>query len=445
MSIKLCLSLVLFLVVPAWSQVEPSATGGASSSDADTRMLQPPPVSGEAYPTTFGAEGRSNYLTAGIRLDTAYVDNVLPGATSKPVGDVTFSIGPSIALNQTTPRQVRSLTYSPGFTFYQPTSQLDAVDQNGNLDYQFRLRPYTTMSIQDSFVESSSVFNQPNSFSQGGVSGSLQPSTASVIAPFAKQITNTVTAGISHQVSHDAMIGAGGVFELLHYLNPAQSQGLSDSTSSGGSAFFDRRLGSLQYVGLEYQFAHILASPQNARSETLTNTILPFYTIYLNSSTSLSLSCGLEHINASEILLPTYSSWSPIAMASFGWHASRANFATSYSRAVTAGDGILGAYNANTANASFGWQIAHSWTTGLGAAYSNLKNATPLLSQGVPGGYTVSGSASIQHPIGEHLVASFEYERLHQSFNGIQVISEEPDTDRESISVSYQLRRPLGR
>src|ERR1700679_699849 len=106
MSIKLCLSLVLFLVVPAWSQVEPSATGGASSSDADTRMLHPPPVSGEAYPTTFGAEGRSNYLTAGIRLDTAYVDNVLPGATSKPVGDVTFSIGPSIALSQTTPRQV---------------------------------------------------------------------------------------------------------------------------------------------------------------------------------------------------------------------------------------------------------------------------------------------------------------------------------------------------
>jgi hypothetical protein len=301
------------------------------------------------------------------------------------------------------------------------------------------------MSIQDSFVESSSVFNQPNSFSQGGVSGSLQPSTANVIAPFAKQITNTVTAGISHQVSQDAMIGGSGVYELLHYLNPSQAQGLSDSSSSGGSAFFNRRFGSMHYLGVAYQFAHILASPQNAQSETLTNAIVPYYTIYLNSSTSLSLSCGLEHLNASETLLPTYSSWSPIAMASFGWHASRANFATSYSKAITAGGGILGAYNANTANASFGWQISHSWTTGLGAAYSNLKNATPLLSQEVPGGYTLSGSGSIQHPIGEHLVVSFEYERLHQSFSGIQVISEEPDTDRESISLSYQLKRPLGR
>jgi hypothetical protein len=445
MFIKVCLSVAVLMVVPAWSQVAPSATGGGPSSDADTRMLQPPPVSGDAYPTTFGSEGRSNYVTAGMRLDTAYVDNVLPGSTSKPVSDVTYSIGPSIALNQTTPRQMRSLTYSPGFTFYQPTSQLDAIDQNGKLDYQFRLRPYTTMSIRDSFAETSSVFNQANPLSEGGVSGSLQPSTATVVAPFAKQITNTVTAGISHQVSQDAMIGVGGVFELLHYLNPSQAQGLSNSTSSGGSAFFNRRLGSMQYVGVAYQFAHILASPQNTQSETLTNTILPFYTIYLNSSTSLSLSCGLEHLNASETLLPTYSSWSPIAMASFGWHASRANFATSYSRAIVAGGGILGAYNANTANTSFGWQIAHSWTTGLGAAYSNLKNATPLLSQGVPGGYTVSGSASIQHPIGEHLVVNFGYERLHQSFSGIQVISQEPDTDREFISLSYQLKRPLGR
>jgi hypothetical protein len=445
MFIKVCLSVAMFMVVPAWSQVAPSATGGGPSSDLDNRMLQPPPVSGETYPTTFGSEGRSNYLTAGITLDTAYVDNVQPGSSSKPVSDVTYSIGPSISLNQTTPRQMRSLTYSPGFTFYQPTSQLDAIDQNGKLDYQFRLRPYTTVSIRDSFMESSSVFNQSNPLSAGGVSGSLQPSTASVIAPFAKQVTNSVTAGISHQISQDAMIGGGGVYELLHYLDPSQAQGLSDSTASGGSAFFNRRLGNMQYVGVAYQFAHILASPQNAQSETLTNTILPFYTIYLNSSTSLSLSCGLEHLNASETLLPTYSSWSPIAMASFGWHASRANFAASYSKSIVAGGGILGAYNANTANASFGWQIAHSWTTGLGAAYSNLKNATPLLSQAVPGGYAVSGSASMQHPMGEHLIVNFGYERLHQSFSGIQVISQEPDTDREFVSLSYQFKRPLGR
>ena len=445
MFIKVCLSLALFMVVPAWSQVEPSATGEAPGSDADTRMLVPPPVSGQAYPAFFGVEERSNYLMTGITLNTAYVDNVLPGSTSEPVSDVTFSVLPTIALNQTTPRQLRRLTYSPGFTFYQPTSQLNAVDQNGSLDFQFRLRPYTTLSIRDSFLQTSSVFDQPNPLSEGAVSGSLQNSTASVIAPFANQISNNLTAGISHQVSHDAMIGGGGIFALLDYPNPSQAQGLSNSNSSGGSAFYNRRVGRMQYLGLTYQFARVLANPLNAQSETLTNTLLPFYTLYLNRTSSLSLSFGAQHLNASETRLPTYTSWSPIAMASFGCQANRANFAASYSRAIAAGGGIVGAYTANAANASFGWQIARNWTTGIGATYSTLKNVTPLLSQGVPGGRTVSGRASIQHPISQHLDVSFGYQRLQQSYSGIAAIASSPDSDREFVSVAYQFTRPLGR
>jgi hypothetical protein len=198
-------------------------------------------------------------------------------------------------------------------------------------------------------------------------------------------------------------------------------------------------------LGLTYQFARVLANPLNAQSETLTNTLLPFYTLYLNRTSSLSLSFGAQHLNASETRLPTYTSWSPIAMASFGCQANRANFAASYSRAIAAGGGIVGAYTANAANASFGWQIARNWTTGIGATYSTLKNVTPLLSQGVPGGRTVSGRASIQHPISQHLDVSFGYQRLQQSYSGIAAIASSPDSDREFVSVAYQFTRPLGR
>ena len=445
MFIKGFLSIALFLAVPACSQVEPSATGGELNADQDTRMLVPPPVSGEAYPAFFGAEERSNYLLMGITLDAAYVDNVLPGSTSKPVSDVTYSILPTIALNQTTPRQLRRLTYSPGFTFYQPTSELNAIDQTGTLDLQFRLSPYTTLSIRDSFLQTSNVYDQPNPLSEGSVSGSLPDSTASIIAPFANQIINTVTAGISHQVSQDAMVGGNGTFALLDYPNPSQAQGLSNSSTSDGSAFYSRRLGKMQYLGLTYQFAHVLAGLRNVHSETLTNTLLPFYTLYLNRTSSLSISFGAQHLNASESRLPTYTSWSPITMASFGWQAKRANFAASYSRAIAAGGGILGAYTANAANASFGWQFARSWTTGFGATYSTLKNVTPLLSQGVPGGRTVSGRGSLQHPMGQHFDLSFGYQRLQQSYSGIAVIANSPDSNREFVSVIYQFIRPLGR
>ena len=62
-----------------------------------------------------------------------------------------------------------------------------------------------------------------------------------------------------------------------------------------------------------------------------------------------------------------------------------------------------------------------------------------------PGGNTASGTAVLQHRIGEHFNAELGYARLHQNYNGIALVSTAPDSDRVYISVSYQLTRPLGR
>jgi hypothetical protein len=69
MLLRVCLSLVLLGAAPIWSQAIPGE---------EPRMLTPPPVSSEAYPTMIGSEMRSNYLTGGLIFNTAYNDNV-PG------------------------------------------------------------------------------------------------------------------------------------------------------------------------------------------------------------------------------------------------------------------------------------------------------------------------------------------------------------------------------
>ena len=61
------------------------------------------------------------------------------------------------------------------------------------------------------------------------------------------------------------------------------------------------------------------------------------------------------------------------------------------------------------------------------------------------GGHSISGTAQLEHPLGEHLKASLGYQRLHQSYSGIAAIIGDPDSDRVSISISYQFTRPLGR
>ena len=109
---RICLSLVLLVALPIWSQVEPAAT---VPPNAESDMQTPPPVSGQAYPTETGSETRSNYLRAGANFGTAYDDNVELGVGSlTPVSDVSYLIGSTFSLDQSTPRTHRTFSYSPG-------------------------------------------------------------------------------------------------------------------------------------------------------------------------------------------------------------------------------------------------------------------------------------------------------------------------------------------
>ncbi|MCU1301820.1 MAG: hypothetical protein JWQ87_2104, partial [Candidatus Sulfotelmatobacter sp.] len=111
----------------------------------------------------------------------------------------------------------------------------------------------------------------------------------------------------------------------------------------------------------------------------------------------------------------------------------------------TAGGGLLGAFDSNSATASARWQMTRTWNIGTAGNYAIYKNVRPLIGTGNTGGHSVSGSVLLQHPIGEHFNAEVGYTRLHQSFNGIAAVATTPDTNREFISIAYQFTRPLGR
>ena len=457
---RIYLSLTLLTAMPAWSQMGMNATGGSSSGD-EALMQVPPPVSGDAYPTAVGSEARSNYLRAGLVVNTAYSDNVLSGSGTNPVSDVSYSIFPTIAIDQTTPRLHWILNYSPGFTIYQHTSSYDQADQNVAMNFQYRFSPHVTASLRESFQKTSNVFNQPDSLSGAVISGSAQPPAVAVIAPNADQLTNTATMQLTYQFSRNGMIGVAGAFTNLHYPNPAEVPGLYDSSSSGGSAFYNHRLSKMHYVGVTYQHSRILADPLNAPgetqtstilaypvnapSETQTNAILLFYTIYLKPTLSFSVSGGPQRYNVVQSPFPAYHSSSPALAATMAWQTHRTNFAASYLRVVTSGGGLVGAFHSNGANASGRWQLARTWGAGFVASYLITKDVTPSSFVSSSGGHTLSGTVSVQHPLSEYLNVGFGYTRLHQSYSGIPVISNAPNTNREFISISYQFARPLGR
>ncbi len=389
------------------------------------------------------AEARSNYLRYGLTFNTAYSDNTLGG--TPPVSDISYSIWPTIALDKSTSRLHSVISYSPGFTFYQRTSGRNEADQNVGIDVGYRLSPHVSVSLRDSFQKSSSVFNQPDLTSANPVSGSGGPPAEAVIAPIADRLSNTGNVGITYQYGRNSLVGASGTFTNLHYPNPAEVPGLYDSSTAGGSAFYDHRLSKRQHIGASYQYSRILSYPVGAQTETQTHTIFFFYTFYLTPRLSLSFSGGPQYSDVAQSPQPASRSWSPAATASLGWQGQRASFAASYSRIVTGGGGLEGAFHSNSANGSARWQLARTWNVGSGASYAIYKTLTPFAFLSSPGGHSISGTVSMQHQIGQHFNAEAGYSRVHQSYGGIAVIANSPDINREFISISYQFARPLGR
>jgi hypothetical protein len=436
---------LLLTTLPMWSQVAPSATGDENTSDGDTQMATPPAVSGDAYSTELGVERRSNYLRVGLSAAGGYIDNLYAGGSGGQVNEGTYSILPTLSYDQTTPRQHRQFTYSPGFTFYQPTTGLNEIDQDAQLDFNYRLTPHTSMGMNDTFQKSSTAFGLPGSTDGSVVSGSFEALPPGIVAPFGERITNNARADVSFQFGEAGMVGASGTLMELRYPNPSEVSGLYNCDDRGSSGYYNRRITATQYVGADYQYSQSFAYPMNAQSETETHTVYAFYTIYPKHTFSISVSGGPQHYKVSQTSLPASSAWGPIVMASGGWQGLHTNVAASYSREVTGGGGLLGAFVSTSATASVRRQITRTWTMGGSASYAINKSVTPSLLFAAQEGHTIVGHATLNHTLTDRLGVNFEYNRLHQSYVGIGAISSNPDSDRETVSLSWQVSRPLGR
>jgi hypothetical protein len=457
---SLCLGLLLLAGLPVWAQddkppvVAPAASGAlisglanlssANGDDRDDRMQAPPPVSGTNYPVSYTSGEQSNYLRGGVTFNTAYSDNVLGTTSATPVSDISYSVWPTIALDESTSRLHAVVTYAPGFTFYQRTSSRNEQDQNVALAVQYRLSPHVTVSLQDALQKSSSVFNQPDQGLGIAVSGSTQAANDSVIAPLADRLSNNGNAGINYQFGANSMVGASGTFTNLHYPNPTEVPGLFDAASRAGLAYYSFRFSPQHYLGVTYQYQELLSYPTQGTNQTETDGFFVFYTFYAGPAFSFSLfggpqywSAGVQYLSATQTIA-AQQAWTPAAGGSLNWQARHSGAALSYSHTVSGGGGLVGAVKLDSASLSLRQQLTRNLSASLAGGYAN----NGVLAVSSLGGHSFSGSAGLQRQVGEHLNLQAGYTRLHQDYS---FSSLNPDTNREWVSVSYQFARPLGK
>jgi hypothetical protein len=456
-----CAAMLLLVTVAAWSQDDqrtvpvPAVTspllstsflnGSSNGNNDPDRMLTPPPVSGAAYPLWFTSEERANYLRGGVTFNTAYSDNVLGATSTAPVSDVSYSVWPTLSLDETTTRLHTVFTYAPGFTFYQRTSAYNEMDQNLALDVQYRLSPHVTVSLRDSLQKSSNAFNQPDQGLAGAVSGVAGAVNDSVVAPLADRLSNNGNAGITYQFGANSMVGASGTFSNLHYPDPSEVPGLYDAASRSASAFYSFRLAKQHYIGATYQYQQLLSYPGGSVNDTRTDGAFLFYTFFPAPTFSLSFfggpqyySAGAQEISPTLPAVPASQSWSPAGGASVNWQSSHSSAAVSYLHSVSGGGGLIGAVKLDSASSSVRQLIRPNLSASLSGTYAN----NGVLALSALGGHSVSGSASLQRQVGEHISFQAGYTRLHQTYS---FFSANPDTNREWVSISYQFGRPLGR
>jgi hypothetical protein len=457
----MCVGLLMLPVASLWSQVDnPGAQPGMTNSvdnpatnpdQNDSRMLTPPPVSGQSYPASYTAGEKSNYLRGGVAFSSAYSDNALGSVGGKPISDVSYSVAPFIALDEATARLHWVLNYAPGYTFYQRTGSRSQSDQNVAIDFQYRLSPHVTFTARDGFQKSSSVFNQPFLPGVPAIAGGTQEPNFSVIAPISPFLSNFGNVGVSYQFALNGMVGANGTFSNLHYENQTQTPGLSDSSGQGGSAFYTFRISKMHYIGATYQYQRFVSYPTVGQTETQTHALFLFYTLYATPRFSISFFGGPQHSDTVQPLQPTVPlqltttrSWIPAAGASMSWQGHLTNVGFSYSHVISDGGGLTGAVQMDSASASLRQQISRRLSGSVAAMYAQ-NNVLGSVLVGATNGHTVGGTASLQQEIGQHFNVQFGYTRLHQDYSGIAVLAATPNTNREYISISYQFFRPLGR
>jgi hypothetical protein len=436
---------------PANPAASPDVGSDTAPVNSGDRMVTPPPVSGQSYPTASVSQERSNYLRGGLLFTTAYSDNAVGLVNGHRESDVSYSVAPTLAIDETTSRTHFVMSYAPGFTFYQHTSSRNEADQNAAIDFQYRLSPHVTFAAHDGFQKSSSVFTQPDLGSAGAVSGGTEGGNFSVIAPVADHLSNAGNVGLTYQFALNEMIGASGTFTNLHYPSQSEVPGLFDSESQGGSAFYALRISKVNYFGVAYQYQRLFSYPTPGTNEAQTHGLLLFYTVYPTPRFSISIFGGPQYADlgpqfsvTGSTPSPEFSSWNPEAGASLSWQGHVTNLAVSYAHMISSGGGLIGAVQQDTASASIGQQLSKTLNASVGGMYAqNDILGTTSLSRN--DGHTVSGTASLQQHIGQHLNVQLGYTRLHQDYGAVAVLAGAPDTNREFVSLSYQFSRPLGR
>jgi hypothetical protein len=420
-------------------------------------------LNGETGPLAALGESSDNQLSLGLTAGAIYDGNALSNNRDL-VGNVGYTVAPSIAITETRPRIVWSLQYGAGFSYDRETGR--GLTQNLFLTTQYRISEKLTLQLTDRFLHTDSWWKGlvVNPTTPGG--SVIQQPNESIITPEAVSTTNLTQLNLVYQFSASTVAGVGGSFNKANFSNVVRgnNQSLFDSNSGTASAFYSQRVQGNNWLGVTYTFQRLVTSGQ-VREGADSQTAEVFYTFAPSSHTSLSLFAGPNYFSSRAetelpivvfgipILIPVTiptSGWGASAGATAGWRGERTGVSVKYLHRISDGSGLSGAVHSDSGGVNFHRELSERWTANLGLNVGNNNSVSILYGNSFQ---TISGTAGLNWDLGNNFTVTLSYARDHQfnsstnptlSGQGGAASSQTIDRNRAWISISYHHTRPLG-
>jgi len=423
----------------------------APEEDLSSNLPQiPAMLGGKGTSLAFQSEmERSNYLRGGLNVGAAYDDNALLGmgaGTNGTVGNTSYSVFSSLAIEQSWSRARWTLAYAGGLTVNQRITDRNQGSHDVNFDSQFRLSPHVNLRIAEDFAVTTGFFDGGSGMAVSGTAGP----NASLITPLATQRTNSTTVAANYHYVLNDMVGGSGSFYDLHFTNPPAGSLLVDTRTASGSAFWMHRLFGRNWAGGSYNYDHMTFEPMGG--ETQVHSISLVDTLTLPQGFSLNGFLGPQYSDNSGTVAAGgetlhFRNWNIGGGVEVGWQGIHTSVAAGFSRRVTDGGGVLGAVRSQSVHGNVRRQLLPKWAVALGASYGNNKVLTSAFTGSGSSTINVTSvSASLERNVGRSLGLGLGYSHDFQQQSGYADATQKVDEHRNRffVTLSYQWAKPLG-
>lgn len=417
-----------------------------TEEDTSSQLPQIPAMLGGPGTTmAFTSEmERSNYLRGGINVGGTYDDNSLLTATNA-LTNTTYSVFPSIRMEQTRPRARWTLGYAAGLTVNQRFSSRNQGSHDLSFESQFRLSPHVSLRLAEGFQLTTGFFDSgigTAGAGNGGPNGNL-------ITPLAKQRSSSTVGEINYHFALNDLVGASGSFYDLHYSDTQGQVSLVDSRTASGSAFYFHRIFGQDWAGVSYRFDRITFDPSG---RTLVHSFMAVNSLTLSKRFTISGYVGPEYAD-NRGLIPgadtssSFKEWSVAGGVEAGWQKERTSIAAGYSRRISDGRGVLGVVRLQGVHGELRQELFPGWAVGISASHGINDSLTVPFAGAARKITATSAGVSLERNIGRSLGLRLGYEHDFQD----QVGAADPqfqgtaNRNRFVATLGYQWSKALGR